>query len=88
MERNELNSEIRKILSHFNNAEELMMTSQLFNTVVNYLARGSDPYLMIGELITMVEKNQEAYKDLVAKTPTRYIVADKETIERLKASNP
>lgn len=53
----ELNDKIDSLISKFENGKERYQQSAMFNRVINTLARGADPLIVIDQLITAYDGN-------------------------------
>lgn len=80
----EFSWKMKEVLSHFSNADERMKLSALFNYVVNSLLRNDDPYLIIDQLIEMIEKNQKEFEERITNSGRHYLITTQEIFDKFK----
>jgi hypothetical protein len=73
----EIYNKTTEVLKNFKDSEKRMMTSPLFNRVVQMLARDVNVYDVINELITITEDTNRAFEQYILRD-TRPISFSKE----------
>jgi hypothetical protein len=75
----------QRLKDRFKNGNERYYNDYVFRHVIDSLERGADPIQIIDELLLWCEDTRIKLEEYVVKGPSpKYIIADEETINKLK----
>lgn len=77
-----------RLYLRFKDGERRYYEDYIFRKVIDSLERGANPLDVIDQLLDSLDKTNKAFGEYIKSGPSpQYIVADEETINRLKEQN-